>query len=46
MAIVSRRDIVEAMQKLENNRRETGEGHDIGHVDESTPNSSAPIIIN
>ncbi|MBB5066102.1 tyrosine-type recombinase/integrase [Granulicella mallensis] len=45
-AIVSRGDIVEAMQKLETNRRETEQGHDIGHVGESAPNSSTPIIIN
>ena len=31
-AIVSRGDIVEAMQKLETNRRETHQGHDLGHA--------------
>jgi hypothetical protein len=45
-AIVSRGDIVEAMQKLETNRRETEQGHDIGHVGESAPNGSTPTIIN
>jgi integrase len=45
-AIVSRGDIVEAMQKLEANRRENAVGHDIGHVDDFAPTDSTPTTIN
>jgi hypothetical protein len=38
--IVSRGDIMEAMQKLEANRRENLTSHEIGHVGDFAPNDS------
>jgi hypothetical protein len=45
LAIVNRRDIAEAMVKLESNRREL-EGHAISHRGDSVPNHPTSTAIN
>jgi len=45
-AIVSRGDIVDAMQKLETNRREIAQGHDIGHVAQLDQLDASPKSVN
>ena len=45
-AIVSRGDIVDAMQKLETNRREMLQGHEISHAGASAPIDLTSTTIN
>lgn len=45
-AIVSRGDIVEAMQKLETNQRESLASHEIGHAGDPALIDSSPTTIN